>query len=332
MANSYSIPDYGAMIADTVRMDAYARALRQSIAPDATVLDVGTGTGVFAVMACRSGARRVYAIEPDDVIQTAREIAAASGCAGRIEFIQASSTEVSLPEPADVIVSDLAGALPWHGRHIPAIVDARKRLLAQDGLMIPRRDTAWAAVAEVDRFYERWMAPWDGRRDGIDLAPARRLVENTIARIRTTTDDLLTPICRWASLDYTRVEDPDVRASVEWRASRAGRGHGVVVGFDRLLAEGIEFSNAPDTPDAARATIYPQVFFPWPEPVTVEPGDRIAVTLEARLVRGEYIWNWNTEVLPERARGGVPRARFSQSTFYGIPLSPDSLRTRTVRD
>ena len=59
----YSIADYGAMIADDVRMGAFVRALRQAIKPGAVVIDIGTGTGIFALLACRFGARRVYAIE-----------------------------------------------------------------------------------------------------------------------------------------------------------------------------------------------------------------------------------------------------------------------------
>jgi protein arginine N-methyltransferase 1 len=85
----YSIADYGAMIADHGRMDAFVRALGRAVKPGAVVVDIGTGTGIFALLACRFGARRVYAIEPSDAIQVAREIAAANGCADRIEFIQA---------------------------------------------------------------------------------------------------------------------------------------------------------------------------------------------------------------------------------------------------
>ena len=112
----YTIADYGAMIADAARMGAFARALGQAIKPGAVVIDIGTGTGICALLACRHGARRVYAIEPDDAIQVAREVAAANGYADRIEFIQAISTQVTLPERADVIVSDLGGA--------PALVPA----------------------------------------------------------------------------------------------------------------------------------------------------------------------------------------------------------------
>src|SRR5690349_15960864 len=83
----YSLPDYGDMIADTGRTAAYARALRSRIDSSSVVLDIGTGAGILALLACRAGARRVYAVEPSDAIQVAREAAAANGFADRIQFI-----------------------------------------------------------------------------------------------------------------------------------------------------------------------------------------------------------------------------------------------------
>ncbi len=69
------------------------------------------------MLACRFGARRVYAFEPSPIIELAREIAAANGLADRIEFIPKMSTESSLPEPANVvIVSDVRGILPLFGK------------------------------------------------------------------------------------------------------------------------------------------------------------------------------------------------------------------------
>ena len=90
------------MIADHVRMAAYEQALRRTVRPDSVVVDIGTGTGIFSLLACQFGARKVYAIEPDSAIEVAREIAAANGYQDRITFIQDLSTAVTLPEGADV--------------------------------------------------------------------------------------------------------------------------------------------------------------------------------------------------------------------------------------
>ena len=75
----YSLHFYGRMIADAPRMDAYAAALRQTVKPDSVVMDLGCGPGVFALLACKLGARRVYAVEPSNVIGLAREAAVANG-------------------------------------------------------------------------------------------------------------------------------------------------------------------------------------------------------------------------------------------------------------
>src|ERR1051326_6442715 len=107
----YDIVDYGLMIADERRMGAYAEALRRAVKPGAVVIDIGTGTGIFALIACRLGARRVYAIEPDNSIHLAAQVASANGSPDHIEFVQVILDYSVLPETADVIVSDIRGIL-----------------------------------------------------------------------------------------------------------------------------------------------------------------------------------------------------------------------------
>src|ERR1044072_7030896 len=175
----YSIFSYGSMIADRPRMDAYARALRQAVRPGSVVLDIGTGTGIFAMLACRFGARRVYAIEPNDAISVAREAAAANGFSERIEFIQDLSTRVTLPEQANIIISDLRGVLPLFRHHLPTIIDARKRLLAPDGILIPQRDSFWAAIAQAPELYKEYTSVWEDDIHGLTLISGRRFEINT---------------------------------------------------------------------------------------------------------------------------------------------------------
>ena len=325
----YSIADYGAMIADRVRTGAFVRSLRQAITPRSVVVDIGTGTGIFAFVACRLGARRVYAIEPSDAIQVAREIAAANGLSGRVEFIQAMSTEVELPERADVVVSDIGGTLPWFQKHIPAIVDARRRLLAPGGTLIPEQDTAWITVAEAPELYERQTAPWRDNEFGLDMDAAHRIVVNTFTRGRITPGQMLTGVHRWATLDYLTVENSNVNARVSAPVTRPGTGYGFIAGFDRTVLHGERISNAPDADEAVKPErIYGTVFFPWPAPLALEQGDVVHVELDARLVGDEYIWNWKTGVR-DGASGSV-KAAYTQSTFFGVPLSRERLQKRTA--
>lgn len=307
------------MIADKGRMDAYVKALRQSVKPDSTVLDIGTGTGIFALLACQFGAKKVYAIEPSDAIQVAREIAAANGYADRIEFIQKLSTEVNLPQLADVIISDIRGILPLFQQHIPAIVDARKRLLSPDGILIPQCDTLWAAVVEVPHLYSRIVSAWDDNAYGLDMKAARQIVTNIWSKGRVAPAQLLTTPQSWATLDYSTIESSDVSAQINWDVARSGRAHGLSVWFDATLAEGIGFSNAPGMPEL----IYGIAFFPWTKPVFLELGERVSVSLQANLVGDNYIWRWHTCVLNN---SGNIKTKFQQSTFFAMPLPPAELR------
>src|SRR5690606_34435231 len=119
-SDGYSVGDYGRMIADKVRIKAYIKALRQAIKPGAVVVDIGTGTGFFALLACQFGARHVYAIEPSHAIHVARELAEINGFSERITFIQNISSRVTLPARGDIIISDLRGVLPLHAHHLPS--------------------------------------------------------------------------------------------------------------------------------------------------------------------------------------------------------------------
>src|SRR6476659_6757704 len=194
----YSVNFYGQMLADAPRMEAYTEALRRVVNPDSVVMDLGCGPGLFALLACKLGARRVYAVEPENIVGLAREAAAANGFSDRIEFFEKLSTEIALPEPATIIVSDLRGVLPFFQQHIPSIIDARKRLLARDGVLIPRRDDLWAAVVEAPDQYATLVTPWQDQFD-LDLSAATRFITNTWRKSHIKSEQFLTdPVC-WST-------------------------------------------------------------------------------------------------------------------------------------
>ncbi len=318
----YSVHGYGRMIADRPRMEAYAAALAAVVRPGAVVADVGAGTGIFSLIACRLGARKVYAIEPSDGVRIGREIAAANGFADRIEWIQKLSTGAELPERANVIVSDLRGVLPLFKRHLPAILDARARLLAPGGALVPRRDTLFAAVVQAPKLHADALDPWEGNDQGFDLTAMRRSLAHAWGRQTVRAEHLVTEGVAWTALDYATLESPHARGAAGWTVPRDATGHGLAMWFDTELAEGIGFSTAPGEHDP----VYGRAFFPWPEAVDLRAGDRVHADLRADLVGDDYVWTWATRV--ERRDGGEPAA-FHQSTFFGDVVTAQRLHRRS---
>ena len=318
--SNYRPADHWKMMADHVRGDAYAEALRRTVSPGSVVLDIGTGTGAFALQASVLGASRVYAVEYDDSLEVARQLAAANGLSDRIEFIRGFSTEISLPERVDVIVSDLRGVLPLHGHHLTSIADARRRFLRPGGVLIPQRDTIWATLVEAPDLYHQLVAPWEHDSHGLAFDAARQLAVNRWSKVRITPGQLLSEARPWATLDYERVESPHVSGELSFVIRRPGMGHGWCLWFDATLVEHVGFSSAPGRPDL----IYGNGFFPWTTPVELEPNDVVTLSLSADLVGDDYVWRWGTAVR-ERSDLGRIKASEQQSNFLAAPISLDVL-------
>ncbi len=320
----YSIINYGSMVSDSVRTNAYADALRKVVTPDSVVLDIGTGPGFFAVLACQLGARRVFAIEPDNVIEIGRQIARANHCADKIQFICDLSFRVSLPEPVDVIISDLRGLMPWFQKNLPAILDAKKRFLSPIGTLIPARDMVWATLVDSPELYSPYVDPWCSKPLGVDLAAARQFAVNLWKKgQKVQPSQLLGEPQMWATLNYASIEDVNASATISWSLGKSGTAHGILIWFDTVLHEGIGFSNYPADPQL----IYGNAFFPFSAPAELSEGDTVVVDLRATLVGEDYVWTWKTIV----SSGNPPRARIemTQSTFFACPLSREQVAARS---
>jgi hypothetical protein len=125
------------MLNDRTRTSSYMDAIGRAVRPGDVVLDIGTGTGIFALAAALAGARHVYALEVGRVAHAARSLFAANGVSHRITLIQHWSTEIELPERADVLVSELIGDEPLAEGVLGITKDAVRRLLTPGARLVP---------------------------------------------------------------------------------------------------------------------------------------------------------------------------------------------------
>ncbi len=316
----YSAQDYDAMLADAGRTAAYLRAIKSAVRPGSVVVEIGTGVGYFAVASCAAGARHVYAIELNPVVELAAQVAADNACADRITFISDDSRRVTLPERGDVLLSDLRGVLPLFGDHIPSIADARERLVVPGAALIPRCDTLWAAPCAAPAGWRRDHIAIGEKPAGIDRRAVAARIRSDWYQCRIGAGDLLAPGAQWATLDYTTIKAPTVSGNAEWSLAREGEVDGFALWFDGDLGFGARISNSP----LDERRLYGQAFFPLERSLHVRAGDRLSVDLRANHVCDDYFWAWNTVLTPlARASKSV---RFQQSNLASRVVSLERLR------
>src|SRR5512136_1077299 len=136
------------LLEDAARTGAFIQAIERVVKPGAVGIDLGSGTGILALACARAGAKKVYAIETEPLICTARHVAEVNGLAERIEFIQQDSRQVSLPEKVDFIVSECLGLMGIGGTMMPDVVDLAQRYLKEGGWVMPQAVSLFLAPVE----------------------------------------------------------------------------------------------------------------------------------------------------------------------------------------
>jgi type II protein arginine methyltransferase len=168
------------IVRDAVRNAAYDAALRRAVKPGSRVLEIGTGTGLLAMMAARAGAAQVVTCEMNPLIaETARKIIAQNGYAGRVRVVAKHSDtldiEADLGGRADILVSEIVSNNLLGEDVLPAHENAMRKLLKPDARVIPTRGHVRVALAEDIRHEASYLS----ETDGFDLSAMNVLLGRT---------------------------------------------------------------------------------------------------------------------------------------------------------
>lgn len=306
---------------DPVRNSAYLSAIRKSVTPDSVVLDLGAGLGMLGFMAAKAGARKVYLVEPEGVIEVARKVAAANGFEN-VECIQATAETLKLKEKPDIILSVFTGNFLLTEDLLPSLFHARDHLLAPGGTLLPDRGRIMVAPVCAPPYYRENIESWSLEQatkngvetHGVDYRLARTYAANTLYYDTAEAFDaqLLAAPKGVMEMDFLTAARADCDHTIELSVNQAGECHGWLGWFDmRLGSEWL--STAPD----AASMHWRQVFMPLEQPITLEKGQKLGFGLK----RPEYgEWAWTTTHGDKQQR---------QSTFLSTPLTVETVRRKS---
>jgi predicted RNA methylase len=172
----WSNTDYPYMcLMDTVRTLAFKEAIEASVKPNDVVVDVGSGTGILALIAARAGAGRVCAVEFDHTLAEAlRQTVRANDLADVIEVLEGDAATVPLPSEADVVVAELIETGLIDEMQVPVLNALVERgTIGKNTIVIPEAYTTYAEpVYSDDSYYDFRIAapkhqwPFYGTTDG----------------------------------------------------------------------------------------------------------------------------------------------------------------------
>ena len=284
--NPYRLALHGTMLADNVRNRALVKAVESVVEPGDVVVDVGTGAGLLALAAARSGASKVYGLEVDAMAAVATRLAAANGYADVIEVVRTLSLEWEPPERADVLLCETLGFTAFEEGFRSTFADARDRLLRPGGRMLPGRVTVLAVPVDTT------AAPVDlqglGELEGFDFGPFADLCRGVWQRSHFPVASRLADPVPVADLDTRSMPAADRLAghhtvTIQRDATLAG----LALWFEAELAPGIWMGSG----SADRDNHWGQAFLGL-DRRPVRAGEPLGFEIELDDRRGPFRASW----------------------------------------
>jgi len=280
------------LIKDQQRVEAFGTAIGRTVKPGDVVVELGSGLGTYSFFAARAGARKVYGIEKGGIVRTAEQLARLNSLAQIVEFVEGDSTDVSLPEKADVLILENFSSLFVRRRLSEIIQDALERHLKDKGRVIPEKASMFLAPFTEESLWRECLRLEDTGWElyQLDLGLLRQMMLNSPHVIRAGAGSMLASPQFFKQVEIARPSEFLFDVILTYRIEKRAILHGLLGWFDLQISDGVCLSNAPWNADST----WGQVAFPLAQPRPVEAGEKITVRLSCQrgTIRDDLWWAW----------------------------------------
>jgi type II protein arginine methyltransferase len=258
-ATPFSVLHVVSLLSHKSRISKFASAIRQVTVDTSYVIDVGTGTGILAMIAATAGARKVTAIDINrESLNYARKAAFSNGIDTNIEFIETHYEDFYPDERADVVICEMLSSIMLVEQQIPASRHAVKHLLKHDGIIIPQQVSIYAVPVEAYNLWTRFQT------ESFQFPSVPQ----------TSHPDEYTDLADLAEIrhfDLIKENNEHVDEQVRYRILKEGTIHGLIGMFECQLYKDITL-NMEDG--------WKELFIPLENPINVQPGNEIVFNID----------------------------------------------------
>jgi type II protein arginine methyltransferase len=269
------------------RTSAFQRAFSDLVSPGDLVLEIGTGSGILAMLAAKAGAAQVITCEHQPLMaRVAEMIVQDNGLEHQIRVVPKGLHDMELgtdlPRRADVLVGDLfTGALLEAGG-LKLVRQAKEKLVSPDGKVIPSTATI------------RGRLVGGGELD--DLCRAKASVELDISRFNLFSPPVVQILPeRFATLRYHACSDVidcfrfDFATLEGFKASRrilqvAAQRDGEVTGFLQWLRLELSPGNIMESNETSKSA-WSRYLHVFKKPIRLKAGEILRLHLQHDLNR-----------------------------------------------
>ena len=149
-----SVDFVGQCLQDEEKATAFDKVLKKVIKQDHHVLDIGTGSGILALIAARAGAKKITALEFDAFIaKIARKNFENNGYRPTIEVVTTDARSISFPEGTmfDVVIMEMLTSGMVDEFQVQATNNLHRHgYVGPSTIFVPYKQETYATLANID--------------------------------------------------------------------------------------------------------------------------------------------------------------------------------------
>jgi predicted RNA methylase len=254
------------LLADHKRVIPFKKTIERTC-KNHRVLESGVGSGIFSILAAKTGASVVYAVEKDPVIaKFALKNIKKCGLEERVKFIHKDTREVSLKdldnEKVDVVIAENLSTWQITEPQIPVLNHINKHLLKEDGIVIPEEVYNYIELSQSQFLFE----------DLIEL----RSHYFQFSGIKEPL--ILSEKCLFSALNFKQLNPTKVDKTIKVKVTQNKTLNSVRLTSPLKLYENITFSSSD--------SLMPPVIIPLTEDIEVSKGNTVELNFQFSITSG----------------------------------------------